>query len=265
MTDEKTSIAGGIGDMLMTRLLFDTHGLNDYVYYNTQISTAYRNASKAHVDFVTALGNKLFPNRFCVFNDPSVSTRNYIDEYEFQPGKLNLKQCFPVSEKALRGDYIVIHAKCRLDRGMDEMYRDHIPYLREFLSQKKFTLPVFIVGDRTVSDNHEARTHRQVSIWDSLMLLKPNNDLFDATTPDLYNSPSFHGFMRDMYLLAGAKHVFGLGWGGNFAMSWACTSDYSFFVHDLDHKYLSAVEKTQGDSSRICRTFQGWVDKMNTL
>lgn len=261
-----TTIAGGIGDILMTRLLFDTYGIDEHIAYNTKISAEFREKSIDHAVFVQKLCNYLFPNRFKSYHSEHYEIKNYLDEYDFKPDKLNISERFTgMDYPAVNGEYIVIHCKCRLDRGMDEMRRQHLTNLHQFLEQKKFTLPVFIIGDKTVSDNVESRIHGQISIYPMLEKLKENNRVFDIAIDECYNKPDFAPFMREIYLLKNAKHVFGLGWGGNFAMTWAVTDRYSFFMHDLEHKYINTVEKAHGQADRIVRNFQQWLDKMNTL
>ena len=74
MADVTNIICVGIGDILLIKLLFETHGLRDSINVNRAIVRAYKKNSDAYWTFVQSLLTILFPK----------NQVNYIDTSKYQ-------------------------------------------------------------------------------------------------------------------------------------------------------------------------------------
>lgn len=262
--DNYPSIAGGIGDILMTRLIFDTVGINPVIYYNEKITETYRDNNTDHTVFVCKLFSHLFGDKFKLFYHDDIRLFYYHFQYDFNIDCINLKKWFPVELEHIptNEQYIVFHTKVRIDATMETFNNSTRGELARYFQEKKFNKRVVILGERSVDKNIEQQVHEQSNIYSELLMLTNHNDIIDMTVDHCYNSPNFETFIRDLSIIQNADHVYGCGWGGYFAMTWAVSENYSFYMPEqLNHKFITDIaEKKEG---RICRHIDSFIKQMD--
>ena len=246
------SIALGLGDIFITRLVFDCNNLSEEtVRVNSYVIEFYR--EKEHYDknmkFVKYLLEKLFHDRYVIFRDCSLNIVNYYVNHRLSDSCKDIKQYFN-TDSVLDEKYIIFHTKARCDNHDQtvslETYNAILSQLAEFCSSFKCKYKILIMGGRKVENNTETSLHPHTSIfslYDQVCKLKNNNIVHDCTRDELYDIDAFE---YDMRLLANAEHVVGVGWGGNFAITWGVTANFLFYMPPyLIHPIVSHFSENQ--------------------
>ena len=265
----------GIGDILLTKLLFETHGITDALDINREIIRIYKNDSNAYWTFLHDLIKKLFPNnQINYINAIRFDYYQYSPTYAFKPG-VNLHKYFnldPVfdfeygpglaplalesgSEPGVPSEpYVVIHTKLRLDTEYlltGDIKAQFVNALQMIDIGKK----IIIMGDKTIPDTAEKAIVNIQSMYPDLLFLKDKfpNLVVDRAVDDLCCSPSIDNFEMDLRILANASMVIGIGGGGYCAMSVLFAKKYTFYVGNFRHAYVDFF-KSQNAPNKILHT-----------
>ena len=238
-------IALGLGDLFILRLLCDTW--NDEFNYNFEINLHtikdYRNNNEEYKNFIIYIIRNIFKDkRFYIIQNyeesltPTKQIYSFHIVYPFDSNYINIKKYFN-TDKIIEDKYIIFHTKVRIDyKGMNN---EQLDKLDRFIETYKSKYKIVIMGERIISDIYEKNVHKMISIYDRLIKLKNNNEVIDLVEEEIILKPKIEVFERDMRYIANAEMNFGIGWGGNFGMSWAVTDKFCFYIDSLEHKILT--------------------------
>lgn len=215
----------GIGDILIFRAsTFEEPNIE----INKSIIRDYRNDSKEYFLFVEKLINHLFKN-VSVIDEPS-----YID-YEINNINNDISKYFDLIQPD--ENYICLHTKLRVD---DEI--NHYNLIKNNFAEIINKIPenVYIIGERTISENFETKYHSH----DTIYHLINNKNYIDKTVETLNNNPSWEQFIKDLSLIKYAKMNVGIGLGGNMVMSTLLNKNNAFYTLNINHNYFNFFENT---------------------
>lgn len=235
----------GIGDILITKMIFDEHNINDLKFnINVPHILRYRGNSQQYVDFVIKLSHQLFGKENIIINENQQTNEPLFDNTNFQLHNLNLSKYFKI-KNILEPGYIVFHTKCRLGLNR-ELYDSSYEDLKSFLTNFKSDKKIVILGEKTLSYNQEVAAHGMFTIYEDLLRLNNNNLVLDMAEEALNNTPDWETFIRDISVISNADLNVGVGVGGNFVMCSAFSDNNSFFV--------TALEQNIKNFSKFCYT-----------
>ena len=254
------SICVGLGDILITKMLYDTYGLQDDILINFQLIDQYRDGNESNKAFIKEVLGILFKDiKITYFNSPHIHLRHYLDQYSLKctslskyfdtaPVSLISKETPTEISPILKEDfsempeqYVLFHTKCRFDHCMGAFLAHDKGRLVDFYKEYKCKYKIVIVGEREISSNiGEVRIHNIQTIYNDLMHLKCNNEILDLTQPNILDNASIDKFKYDVRLVHNAVCNFGVGFGGNFVMSTAF-GKCSWYTGGLVHKYMTDI------------------------
>lgn len=237
------SICIGLGDLLITRLLFDVNNIEEEICINTRVIKTSRNNSKdAHI-FTKYIVEKLFAK--AVFKDyPVTQFHHYIKHLKLNRKQTNLKKYFDL-RPILNEKYLVFHTKSRFGSGIKIDYIKLRESIEKFCKTFKSKYTIVLIGDKKIHDTSyngakNIRTQFGIfTIYNQLLFLKNNNKVIDMTCDDLVASPGQESFERDVRIISNSECSIGIGWGGNFSMTWAVSEKFCFFIDNLSHPIFS--------------------------
>lgn len=112
--------------------------------------------------------------------------------------------------------------------------------LISFIKNFKTNHLIVILGERIV--NNQIQT--QCSIYNDLLSLKTNNNVIDLTEEkELLFEPDKETFLRDISIINKSDKIFGLGYGGNFGISWAFSDKFCYYVGNLHHSIIDFFQQ----------------------
>lgn len=256
----------GIGDLFLMRLIYDKYNLQEDIIFNRHILIDYRAYSSQLENFTLELIAILFPKNN-IIHRPSPKhtiTNKFIKQYSLSPKDINIKNHFNL-DPVFNFDYIVIHTKMRMDllpsKGkLTDWYRK----LGEFFRLAKFKkeLKVVILGEKEIKyQTRETKSVYTYSAYDIINQLKLNNHVIDLSDErDLYVKPDINKFLFEIRIVANAVMTFGIGWGGNFAITWGVSDNFSFFINHLNHIVISAIEGQRDPRKKLHRNIDDFMN-----
>lgn len=228
----------GIGDILITKMIFDTYGMYEkFKIYKTFISQ-YREGSSEYLEFIKKLSETLFGS------DWYEITENY--EQVFNNSHYKLKH-FDLSgyfelKNQFTEPYVVFHTKIRLDSERRTFLQQEKEF-KQFLQNLNTHVKIVLLGERNLSVNLETIEHNHTTIYEHLLVLKNNNNVLDLTEETLNNSPDWNIFVRDLCIINNAKLNIGIGFGGNMVICSAFSDKNCFYTANLEHPFLKSANK----------------------
>lgn len=255
-------ISGGIGDLFITRVLFDHNEIEEPVCISEYELMYFRGNSKYAALFSYDLAQILFRDVKYIEGE-NYKKKHYQSSHWFKSKPINVKQHFNIhSEKT---NDIVIHTKVRADRDKDKQSMI-ISLLLAFCKTHKFNCDnIILIGERELSDNIETHQHGQYSVYKELMALGANNSVIDLTQKELYNVPDYKQWRRDIEYIASAKHVISLGWGGNYALTWGFADNYTAWIGSEPHNFLHHMELHSTQKRKNIRNFTDFIHEIKQL
>jgi hypothetical protein len=226
----------GIGDILLTKMVFDTNNIEKEFNIYKPIIDKYREGSEEYLNFVIKLVQTLFgedSGKVIYHQEPLFNNTSYKIGDVNLSGYLNLK-------RALEEPYIVFHTKARFDyqRTAEYFRKNELPTIKQFLKDFKARKKIVILGEREISPNYSTSINNQYTIYEELLLLKDNNEVLDLTAKTLNNSPDWETFERDMSYINYADLNIGVGYGGNMVSCFAFSRKNCFFLSKVQHSLL---------------------------
>lgn len=238
----------GIGDILLTKLIFETNNIEQDFNIYKPIIDQYRNGSEEYLKFTIKLSKTLFGNNSgnIIYN----AGRKFCNT-NYKIGHVNLSNYLNI-KKMIDEKYIIFHTKARFDyqKTADFYKKNELPLFRNFLKDFKSEKRILLLGERVISPNKSTTVKNQFTIYEDLLLLKNNNEVLDLTNETLNNSPSWDIFERDMSYINGADLNIGFGYGGNAISCFSFSKKNCFFISRIDHpllKYFSRFTHTKMD------------------
>jgi len=114
-----------------------------------------------------------------------------------------------------------------MDRFNNEMLQDLNIFLSNFASSNK----ILILGERNIGQNIETITHKTISLYNNLLLLKNNNVIIDLTHDVLTcGNPNFYDFVSDIELINKSLCNITFGIGGPFNICKAFSKNNISFI-----------------------------------
>lgn len=256
-------INGGMGDLFITRVLFDHNEIEEPVYLCEGEIMYYRGQSFHSVLFAHDLATILFKEAHLV-NPDQYQKRNYQETHWFKEDRpINLFKYFNL--KKHQTNDIVIHTKVRADNDWQQFESDR-GLLNSYFANKKFNCSkIILIGERKVSVNLEASAHEQTTIYKELLELKNNNEVLDLTRDEIYNVPDYMKWRRDVDVIHSSKHVIGFGWGGNYALTWAFSENYTQWVGTQQHRFLDEMISRNDETKKNIRNFNDFLNELDKL
>lgn len=253
-----SSIPLGIGDLFFIRLVFDQHNLNHELILNTWILQRYRIDDENLNVFVERLMKHLFTNVRRI-HDLSMNSSNPYLEYELR-SPITLRSHFDLTP-VLSEKYIVIHTKIRIDDIPNHGDRWKIP-LREFFKKFRTNKTIVFMGEKSIARGTvEVDRHNITSLYELLLPLKESNVVIDLTSDsELFLHPDFDKFIHESKIIGNAECNYGLGWGGNFALSWGLSENYSFYIDQLDHQIIKSINKLNDPKKKLHRNINDFIE-----
>tara|TARA_R110002126_G_scaffold290870_2_gene449279 strand:+ start:738 stop:1508 length:771 start_codon:yes stop_codon:yes gene_type:complete len=226
----------GIGDILLTRMIFDTIGIEKEFNIYKPIIDQYREGSEEYLNFVIKLSKTLFgenSGKVISHREPLFNNTSY------EIGDVKLSKYFNL-KNTLKEPYIVFHTKARFDYQKNSEYfkKNDLPIFTQFLRDFKTDKKIIILGEREISSNYSTSLNNQFLIYKELQLLKNKNKVFDFTTHTLNNKPDWKTFERDMSYIQYADLNVGVGYGGNMVSCFAFSRKICFFLSRIQHPLL---------------------------
>ena len=256
-------INAGLGDLFITRLFLDNNKtITNNLCINIKTIQEYRTLDKEYLFFLLYLLKQVFSDRKVYLDKGNISNKKNIDINIIQGIVKDLKIYFPfISTKKYQEKYIVIHTKVRIDgKGLDYMNLNKFANLMiEFKTNHK----IFLIGERKISDVLEKDVHKIQSIYEYLIPMKNNNDVIDLTQDELILKPDIKNFERDLQLIHHADMNIGIGWGGNFSMTWAVSDNFCFFIDFLKHPLFDFFKKME--KGFLYNDFNKFLEKIKSF
>jgi hypothetical protein len=249
----------GIGDLFYIRLIMDHYGLSYKPTINTGLLTRYRTSDQRLIDFTCTLVGKLFGS----YNLVNTNQCNICRRFEgYKPKQdITLKKHFdlpPVDD-----DYIVIHTKMRFDHMYGNVTTQIAPMLKEFFDTWIPKSKVIVMGEQSFEEDKttEVRAHNIRSLYEHMGVFLTRPNVIDKTVPyGIHLTPDYTSFLEDLRIIAGAKLVIGLGWGGNFALTWAVSDNFIFYVSTMPHNIINGIIKLNNPNKQLFRDLNAFLE-----
>ena len=282
------SICVGLGDILITKMLYDTHGLKDDILINFQLIDQYRDGNESNKAFIKEVLTILFKDiKITYFNSPHIHLRHYLDQHTITSTDLSryfdTSPVFPTEISSIVEEnptevlgsaepvepifekYVLFHTKCRFDHCMSAFLAHDKALLADFYKKYVCKYKIVIVGEREISGNiGEVRIHNIQTIYNDLMHLKCNNEILDLTQPNILDNASIDKFKYDVRLVHNAVCNFGVGFGGNFVMSTAF-GKCSWYTGGLVHKYMTDIRTNKVPDILLHTNLDSYLNSLTSL
>lgn len=225
----------GIGDILITKMVFDNHNLNHKFKIYKPFIQDYRENSEEYLNFIIQLSKKLFKQDTIevVFSHESI-----FDNTKYKIEDLDLSKYFKI-KKEIDEDYLVFHTKIRLDGESKAFLSEQKQAFNSFLKNFKTSKKIVLLGEREIPDKFN-----QNVIYKDLLVLKDNNDIIDLTEEKMITSPKWELFERDVSIIHNADLNIGIGYGGNMVISSAFSDKNCFYIGNLKHNYFNSCRNS---------------------
>lgn len=258
-----SSIPLGIGDLFIIRLINDQYEINNTVILNKYILDTFRSSDINLLEFTKELMKKLFEDVQIIDRKEKINYKHLT--YTIKPINISIKHYFDL-QPIYNFPYIVIHTKARFDIKnvfIKPWYNRLQTYLKSYICKYK----IIILGEKLIQDDTlETKQHAIKSIYPDLQCLIAQNDVLDLTTNDkLYIQPNYNRFIHELQIISNAKMNFGIGWGGNFGMSWAVGDMYCFYIDTLINRLTKAIIQMNDPNKILCGTIDPFIKVMDNF
>jgi len=193
----------GIGDLLIIKMKQLSNNLSiERININKNLILTYCENYDIKINFITNFILLLFDNIKICINNNNIDFHifdNYTitNTYLYNHINHNLINC-----KNEYSDYIVFHTKMRHDGIIDKFNNEMLLSLTNFLENFKTSKTIIILGERNIGENLETITHKTVSLYNILLLLKKNNSVIDLTNDILTcGNPNFNQFLLEVEII----------------------------------------------------------------
>lgn len=221
------TIASGIGDILLTKLVSHSEQI---IYYNIYHLIDWKPKPDCYINIIFnyILLKKLFGKNVIFFYNPNIKIKNifnhsnlsYIQTYD-------LIKYFNIKNIDYK-DYIVFHTKVRFGRGANSTIDKYKTILAEFFKNFKCNKKIVLLGEQLIATNKETNFIPMTTLYEEYLLLKNNNIVIDLTEKYMYNTPIMDKFEKDLSIIVNADCNIGIGHGGQFCIN-LCFSKYSIY------------------------------------
>lgn len=227
----------GIGDILITKMIFDEHKIDKQFVIDVPTIDTHRQGSKQYLEFVEKLVAKLFGEYS--YGSTTKKDEEIFDNLAYNVKNTDLTKYFDLKDH-FDEPYVVFHTKARLDQ-YSKLFFDNKDDFKSFLKNVKTNLKIILIGDRELEDNIETSTHNHFTIYEELEYLKEQNNVLDLTEKSLNNTPNWDIFARDLSIINRAKLNVGIGYGGNMVICSAFSSKNCFYVSNSRHPFFNSI------------------------
>lgn len=229
----------GIGDLLILRMM-DNNIKN--IYISTQLIKDHRKYPDKFLKFIKKFIKNLFPSLNIIEYDGDYSNLSRIEHYNFKNTYLYDYYHFENNFNKEYDNYIVFHTKCRFDYYSHDFFNE-LPILENFFKNFKSKYKILLLGEKTIEDCHEKRSHNIESIYNILTLLKNNNDVTDLTYDELYSGNEYINFEKDIFIINNAVYNIGFGYGGPLTICTAFSRNNIFYVNKISHNCVKRYKE----------------------
>ena len=239
----------GIGDLLILKMIQISNNLDiNNININQDLVFTFSENYEQKIKFITHFIEFLFPTAKYSINDNNYKIRNnYIYDSINKSRIINFKNKY--------SDYIIFHTKMRHDGLIDKFNEEILSDLNLFLRNFKTTKTILILGERNIGQNVETKLHKTFSLYNSLLLLRQNNDIIDLTNEVLTcGNPEFDNFLTEVEIINKSLCNITFGIGGPFNICKAFSKNnipfipfyklsiYKTTLDDFNDKYDTIVE-----------------------
>lgn len=262
----KLRIPLGIGDILITRMIFDQYKLHRsdvHLVINLNIIKTYRANSTEYTTFIYQLLNLLFPYTNIEHVTDDIVPASLIYTYPLSKVNINVWSRLPSCLSRFRSmPYIIFHTKCRFDGHAQWMQAEGLSQIEQILAE--LIIPthwkICILGEREPAINAENKIHGTITIYQNVLrsLKHRTNDIIDLTSHECGNTPNMGNFIRDACIIKNGFNVL-VGLGGNMVLTTAVTDNYVLFVYKIEHVYLKSLNE-----DLVTRNIQQFKHKLQT-
>lgn len=234
----------GIGDLLIVKMIAITHNLNiGNININKQLIMTHCENYELKVKFITKLIELLFPGITYHINNNNIDFKQFINTYKIkyvyiydcimkhQIRNKYLLNCPVITTFGETTDYIIFHTKMRHDNLMDRFINEMLPEFTIFFSSFATLKKIILLGERNIGQNVETMSHKTISMYNNLLLLKNNNTVIDLTDDVLTcGNPNFDKFLSDIELINKSLCNITFGIGGPFNICKAFSKNVISFI-----------------------------------
>lgn len=205
----------GIGDLLIIKMKQISNNLTiDCININKNLILTYCENYDIKISFIEKFILLLFDNVKICINNNNVDFKIF-DNYTITNTYLyNYINHNLINFKTEYSDYIIFHTKMRHDGLIDKFNKELLSSLNIFLEKFKTSKKIIILGERIIGQNLETTTHKTISLYNNLLLLKKNNIVIDLTNDVLTcGNPNFNQFLLEVEIINKAlcNITFGIG------------------------------------------------------
>jgi hypothetical protein len=224
----------GIGDLLVIKMIQISHNLNiSNININKKLIIEHCENYTQKINSVTKFIELLFPNTTYCINNITTDFLSIINKYNIKYSyiydHIDIRKFINVQNKY--SDYIIFHTKMRHDELMDKFNNETVGQLNKFLSGFVSSKTILILGERNIGQNVETITHKTISLYNNLLLLKNNNCVIDLTHDVLTcGNPDFDTFLSDIQLINKSICNITFGVGGPFSICKAFSKNNISFI-----------------------------------
>jgi hypothetical protein len=261
----------GIGDLLVLKMLYNKYNLNNDIIINTHIVQKYRNSSITYLNFIKWLTEHLFVGNNIVYvYMTTIDTVNFNNYTLDAASIISIQKYFELDNMEFIHNicspsyYIVFHTKCRFPGDNKSVFDECKTKIKSFMNNYKSKYKIVLLGERNIENNSETHVNGIESIYDTLTLLKNNNDIIDLTVETLLTSPDIQLFQNDIRIIHNAKTNIGLGYGGNFVIVTAFAKKFDFFVGTISHIYLTNISCCNNKNMNLYNNIDNFLECIKT-
>ena len=224
----------GIGDLLIIKTIQISHNLDiNNININKKLIVENCENYDHKVCSITKLIELLFPNTTYCINNNTLDYFSIINKYKIKYSyiydHIDLSKFVNVQNKY--SDYIIFHTKMRHDSLIDKFNNEMVGQLNKFLSGFVSSKTILILGERKIGQNVETISHKTLSLYNNLLLLKNNNCVIDLTHDVLTcGNTDFDKFLSDIQLINKSMCNITFGVGGPLSICKAFSKNNISFI-----------------------------------
>lgn len=211
----------GIGDFIILKEFSLSTGINFKKIFINKSLLSYRSNNMAYFIFVRNLVYRLFDDCELLLVDHNEDMPGPLIRKDFKVLKLyNIyKFNFAYNNSLLDKKYVIFHTKCRFSTPKSlKFFLSNINKLKLFFENFKCKYEIFLMGEKDIEQNYEAKILHIQSIYKVLSLTTKNNNVLDLTSNMICSSNSIFNFDNDLHIIHNAQCNITFGEGGNFVM-----------------------------------------------
>jgi hypothetical protein len=249
----------GIGDLLALAMSVKSNNLNiKKITLSTDIIYNYKLYPENYIIFLKKFINFIFPEPEIIIEKKDYKSFDFkkypiINTYIFDENKYIL-------DENKYENYIIFHTKVRLDGCMNKFYNEDLPKLNIFFENFKTNYNIIIMGERNIEDCLEKKVHNITQIYNSLLLLKKNNNVIDLTKNELYSgNPDFNDFLNEIKIINKAKYNIIFGIGGPLTICQAFSKNNISYISNFKNYVTDYYEKL---NKNIYRNIDNFIENI---